>query len=57
MTGPVRVRSFVLRGPRYRLGQSAIQKVKEVSQSIFCCGFEHWNLQLLKVMSLVIRQL
>ena len=34
-----------------------MQKVKLVSQTISCCGFEHWNLQLLKVMSLVIRQL
>ncbi len=33
-----------------------MQKVKLVSQTIFCCGFEHWNLQLPKVMSFVIRQ-
>src|SRR5262249_49363831 len=55
--GPVPIQSIDLRDLHYgRLAQFAMQNVKLVWQSIFCCGVVHWNLQLPKVWSAVIRQ-
>ena len=50
------MQSIALRELHYgRFWQFAMQNVKLVWQSIFCCGVVHWNLQLPKVWSAVIR--